>query len=109
MFIHPTKWCLCNMILLQIGDLEQDLVWSLLAKPPPAAPQAGPNQPPDSGLFHGTGSRGYTAGVCCLHCLCCLHYLRVCVSVLPLTGKLACLGQASAEFGVLTHKVAAAC
>lgn len=50
--------------VLQIGDLEQDLVWSLLApKPAPAAPQAQSSQPPGSGLFHGTGSRGYTAGV----------------------------------------------
>ena len=48
--------------LLQIGDLEQELVWSLLAKPPAPPPEARSNQAPDSGLFESGGSRGYTAG-----------------------------------------------
>lgn len=48
--------------LLQIGDLEQELVWSLLAKPPSPPPEARSNQAPDSGLFESGGSRGYTAG-----------------------------------------------
>ena len=48
--------------LLQIGELEQELVWSLLAKPPAPPPEAKSNQAPDSGLFESSGTRGYTAG-----------------------------------------------
>ena len=47
---------------VQIGDLEQELVWSLLAKPPVPPQEAKSNQPPDSGLFESSGTRGYTAG-----------------------------------------------
>ena len=46
----------------QIGELEQELVWSLLAKPPMPPTEAKSNQAPDSGLFESGGSRGYTAG-----------------------------------------------
>ncbi|DBB17173.1 TPA: hypothetical protein ACH3X3_014241 [Trebouxia sp. C0006] len=46
----------------QIGDLEQELVWSLLAKPPVPPPEARSNQAPNSGLFESSGTRGYTAG-----------------------------------------------
>lgn len=47
---------------MQIGDLEQELVWSLLAKPPVPPPEAKSHQAPDSGLFESSGTRGYTAG-----------------------------------------------
>lgn len=47
---------------VQIGDLEQELVWSLLAKPPVPPREAKSNQAPDSGLFESSGTRGYTAG-----------------------------------------------
>lgn len=50
--------CVC----VQIGDLEQELVWSLLAKPPVPPREAKSNQAPDSGLFESSGTRGYTAG-----------------------------------------------
>ncbi len=53
-------------MLLQIGDLEQELVWSLLAKPPVPPPEARSHQAPNSGLFESSGTRGYTAGGPCL-------------------------------------------
>ncbi|KAA6424228.1 MAG: patatin-like phospholipase domain-containing 7, partial [Trebouxia sp. A1-2] len=46
----------------QIGELEQELVWSLLAKPPVPLPEARSHQAPNSGLFESSGTRGYTAG-----------------------------------------------
>ena len=56
-----------------MGDLEQELVWSLLAKPPQPPPEAKSHQAPDSGLFESSGTRGYTAGQCHLS----LHYLAI--------------------------------